>query len=71
MSEPTRCELCGSPVLVIGSKEGTQHYQPIIAAIETEARVGAFREVRAWIETLGREEVLDAIDRRLEADDAD
>lgn len=24
-----RCEACGHPVIVVGSDEGTQHYEPI------------------------------------------
>lgn len=51
MSDP-RCELCGSPVLVISSREGTTHYQPITTAIGAEAVRLALTELRRQVERL-------------------
>ena len=41
MSTDLRCELCGSPVRVVGTDEGTQHYEPA-PALDVERLNRAF-----------------------------
>lgn len=35
MSDPTHCPVCGHLVRVVGTKEGTQHYEPIEDPLNT------------------------------------
>lgn len=43
-----KCELCGTPVKVIGSDDGTMHYEPLSTSQDSKPECWRNYDVRAW-----------------------
>ena len=71
MSTDLRCELCGSPVRLVGTDEGTQHYEPA-PTLDVERLLAAVRNLRSvWDNDEGAPEVYEAVRQVLAVEHAE